>query len=323
MKFPIRNFLALCLTLSAVAGRAQSLPPIVTASVEPDSISIGDRFDIRVRVEQDAMQVVGFPDFHKRQQSAIEFLGEWPVDTVSRVGRRVVLEKRYTMTVFDEGNYSLGKIGVLYADKNVVDTLFTTDTLRLMVTTFPIDTTIQKIVDIKPPLNTPFRLGEVAGYTWKILLALILLAGIVVGVIYLMRNRATIIVRSKPAEPPHVIALRELDKIGAQKMWLMSERQKVYYTHLIDVVREYISDRYGFGAMEMTTDEIVENLALVGTPPETVRSLTGALRMADLVKFAKYTAGAEEGEEVYYTARNFVEDTLVQPETKERHETEA
>ena len=136
----------------------------VTARIEPDSIMIGDRFDLTVEVEKDLVQVVQFPEFEDKPGSPIELHKEHPVDTLERDGRHLKLRKRYTLAAFEEGKWNLGRPAVLYADKNIVDTLWARDSLYLEVATFQIDSTSQSIYDVKPQWNLPFRFGEVSGY---------------------------------------------------------------------------------------------------------------------------------------------------------------
>ena len=42
--------------------------PQVTARLEPDSIGIGDRFDLVIEVERDLVQVVQFPEFDLKEK---------------------------------------------------------------------------------------------------------------------------------------------------------------------------------------------------------------------------------------------------------------
>jgi hypothetical protein len=293
--------------------------PVVTATVVPDSMAIGDRFDIRVRVAKDAMQIVEFPVFDREQKNGLEFVAESGVDTLSREGRRMVLEKRYTMTTFDEGRYSLGRVSVFYADKNMVDTLWSADSLHLTVTTFEIDTARQQIFDVKAPLRAPFRLGEIWLYLLLLLGGMALLAFIIWFAINYRKVMPAIVARVRPAEPPHVVALRELDRMAAQRMWV-TEQPKSYYTALTDVVREYIGRRYRFGAMEMTSEEIVGELRGHEVDKRSMESLGEMFATSDLVKFAKYQATSDEGAQSYAAARRFVEQTReieATPVTKE------
>ena len=150
-------------------------PPTITARVEPDSIGIGDRFDVVIDVDRDLVQVVEFPTFNPPPQSGLEVVESHPVDTLRRDGRHLSLRKRYTLAAFEEGNLGLGRAQVLYLDKNITDTLYTADTLRLQVGTFQIDSTSHTIYDIKAQRTLPFRYGEISGYVLWSLLGLIVL----------------------------------------------------------------------------------------------------------------------------------------------------
>lgn len=133
-------------------------PPTITARVEPDSIGIGDRFDVVIDVDRDLVQVVEFPTFNPPPQSGLEVVESHPVDTLRRDGRHLSLRKRYTLAAFEEGNLGLGRAQVLYLDKNITDTLYTADTLRLQVGTFQIDSTSHTIYDIKAQRTLPLPL---------------------------------------------------------------------------------------------------------------------------------------------------------------------
>ena len=61
----MRRLLATLLLLAGVPAAAQNTPT-VTAHAEPDSILIGDRFDLVIDVEKDLVQVVEFPEFEDR-----------------------------------------------------------------------------------------------------------------------------------------------------------------------------------------------------------------------------------------------------------------
>ncbi len=289
---------------------SNAVPPTVRASVTPDSIAIGDHFTLEITVEKDVMQVVDFPLFEERKISdQIEILGESPIDTLKHDGRRIEIRKRYKLTTFDEGYYGIGKIPVLWADKNIVDTLFSADSLSLTVTTFQIDTTKQTIYDIKPVAEAPFSLMEVILYILAYFLILRPIIIAVVSVIILRKRKRGIGKgKYKPSEPPHVTAIRNLEMLHNQKLW-QNNKHKFYYTRLTDILREYLDGRYAIGAMEMTSDEIMSALSEAGIPQKYYADLESVLRDADLVKFAKYVPDAEANEKAYYDAYYFIENT--------------
>lgn len=310
-----RLFTALALLLAGAAA-AQDTPQ-VSAHIEPDSIMIGDRFDLVIDVDKDLVQVVEFPEFEARD-GEIEFVESLPVDTLERDGRRMKLRKRYRLAAFDEGRYNLGTASVLYADKNLIDTLSTRDSLYLEVTTFQIDSTSQSIYDLKGQRNLPFRLAEIRTYLLWGLVALLLLAAAVYALVRWLRSRGKRLgdlFKPAPPLPPHVAAIRALEALHNQKLW-QNNRHKQYYSGLTDILRTYIAARWEIGAMEMTSDEILAALRTAELPDKARMDLTTILRDGDLVKFAKATPPAEENEANYLKAYYFVEETkLVEENT--------
>ena len=311
-----RLFLALTPLLTWGAAAGQEIPK-VTAHIEPDSILIGDRFDLVIDVEKDLVQVVEFPEFEDRE-GKIEIVESLPVDTLERDGRHLKLRKRYRLAAFDEGRYNLGTASVLYADKNILDTLSTRDSLYLEVTTFQIDSTSQSIYDLKGQRTLPFRLAEIRTYLLWGAAALLLLAAALYALVRWLRSRGKRLgdlFKPAPPLPPHVAAIRALEALHNQKLW-QNNRHKQYYSGLTDILRTYIAARWGIGAMEMTADEIIAAMRPVELPDKARMDLTAILRDGDLVKFAKATPPAEENEADYLKAYYFVEETkLVEENT--------
>ena len=327
-----KSLAGMAMLLAAAGAAAQSVPPRVTARISPDSIMIGDRFTLEIEVDKDVMQSISFPSLDRRTASAggagespqptddsIECIEDLPADTVSVDGRRVRLRKRYVMAAFDEGNYSFGRAQVLYADKNIVDTLYADDSLRIAVATFQIDSTSHAIFDIKAQKTLPFRFGEISGYLLWLLLALAAVALVVWLAIRWLHShgrRITDIFKPAPPLPPHVVAISALETLHNQKLW-QNNRHKQYYSGLSDILRTYIAARWGVGAMEMTSDEIIEAMRSEELPDKARMDLTAILRDADLVKFAKATPDGEQNEADYLKAFYFVEETKLVVEEEE------
>ena len=291
--------------------------PKISGTVEPDSIGIGDRFLYTIEVERDLMQEVYFPDF-KQSVEHYEMIEDRPVDTLSREGRRLKLRKSYLMAAFQEGIHKVLP-EVMYLDKNIIDTLRGDDTLRLMVTTFEIDSTSHTIFDIKPQRTLKFKFGEISGYvTWTIIAIIILVLLFLVAKRILAHYGKSFsdIFKPAPPLPPHEIALRDLKKLHSERLW-QEDKHKLYYSGLTDILRAYIAGQFGVGALEMTSDEIIEAMRGVEIPQKQKMDLTELLRDADLVKFAKAMPEAEANEAAYTMALNFVEQTMPQPEEED------
>ncbi len=310
-----RALLSLCGLFSLTAAVAQI--PSVEASVAPDSIGIGDRFTYSIEVERDLMQMVEFPEFETKAGDPIEVIESLPVDTISQDGRRLRLRKRYTLTTFEDGIVNLGVARVLYLDKNVADTLTTSDSLMLQVGTFIIDSTSQSIFDLKAQRNMPFMFAEVKDYTKWTLLALLILA---VAIYFIGRalnargKKFSDLFKPAPPVPPHIEAISALEALHNQKLW-QNDKYKEYYSQLSGILRHYIARRYSISAMEMTSDEIIAAMKSVEElPKKSNMDLISILREADLVKFAKATPEGEQNEAHYLKAYYFVEETKIQEE---------
>ncbi|MFR9672819.1 MAG: hypothetical protein SNI72_07930, partial [Rikenellaceae bacterium] len=255
----------------------------------------------------------------------LELVGVPTLDTLAVEGRRVKLSRRYTFTSFDEGYYNVGRVAVLYADKGGVDTLYTPDSVRLFVGTYIIDSTSHSIFDLKPIRELPFKFREISGYTtWVILGLILLLILIYVGLRLMAHFGRPVLGLFKPAPPvpPHVAAIEALQTLRGERLWQEGE-YKGYYSRLTDIVRTYISGRYGVAAMEMTTDEILSSIRELDIPTQCAMELREMLRDADLVKFAKAEFSGSQNERYFESAVVFVKLTKeVDEEAEESEEAE-
>ena len=310
------------LVLMGFVAAAQSETPTVRARIEPDSLFIGDQFDFVIEVEKDLVQTTLFPEFTPAKEGMIELVEVMPTDTLERDGRRLKIAQRYRLAAFQEGLINMGKPGVLYADKNIVDMLYATDSLVLKVGTFQIDSTSQSIYDLKPQLTLKFKLAEIRGYIAWGLLAALLVALAIYGLHRYLEARGRHLkdlFKPAPPEPPHVVAIKALEALHHQKLW-QNNKHKIYYSTLTDILRTYIAGRWEVGAMEMTSDEIITAMRNEELPEKARMDLTSVLMDADLVKFAKFTPEAEQNESDYTKVYYFVEETKpveVNPEAEE------
>ena len=134
-------------------------------------------------------------------------------------------------------------------------------------------------------------------------------AGLIVLLVWLIVRHSR---RNNPEyiqkDPPHIVALRKLDKFRGNAMWV-PEKQKTFYSGITDALREYISDRYGIGAMEMTTAEIFEDMKATDVPAELLAELKELFERADFVKFAMFVASDEDNAAALPLAVRFVTST--------------
>ena len=306
----------MALTASRVAV-AQSERPTITSKLSADTVSIGDRVVLTVEVDKDVMQHVEFPIFNfnlengeQQAEPSIEVVHDFAPDTLSNEGRRMRLRKRYEMVVYDEGIYHMGKVKVLYFDKNIVDTLTDNQEQEIFVKSVQIDSTAV-VRDLKPQKTLRWRLKEHIGYigiAFGVTLLLALIIYLLVRILHKRGKRISDLFKPAPPLPAHIVAIMALEKLYNEKLW-QNNKHKQYYSGLSEILRTYLAGRFEMGAMEMTTDEIAEALHDMDIDQKHKMDLMSVLRDADLVKFAKATPEADENELAYNKAYYFVEET--------------
>ena len=80
---------------------------------------------------------------------------------------------------------------------------------------------------------------------------------------------------------------------------------------MTDILREYINDRFGFNATEMTSYEILERLE-ESQDKDSLSELSDLLSTADMVKFAKFKPMLNENDRNLVSALEFVNGTKIE-----------
>jgi hypothetical protein len=240
----------------------------------------------------------------------VEVVGVPKIDTISNVGGQLNLETSIVLTSFDSGSYALPKFPAYLSKMDgSVDTIWF-DGGKLEVRTLQIDTTKFKPYDVKNQLTYPYTVKEFV--PWFGILALLILLG------YLLRRfiknrkyRRSLFGKPIVIDPPHIVALRSLEKIRSEKLWQNSQ-EKLYYTSITDTLRIYLEEQFKIQTMEKTSSEILDSLSKEKIEPKVFKELEGFLKLSDLVKFAKYKATSDENENAVPVAVRFVNSTFMQ-----------
>lgn len=215
------------------------------------------------------------------------------------------IRKVYLVTSFDTGTHVIPALSVPFESGNLKDTLRYSN-LQLIVKGLPVDTT-KDFKDIKQTLKAPVTFKELIPYIlWGtgIILAVLLIWYLIFG-----RKRNKLFTTYKPAEPPYIYALRELDNLRNEKLW-QNGKEKIYFTKLTEIIRVYIEKRYGINALEMTSDEIISGLRnIIVEEKDSIELLRLMFSTADLVKFAKVRPLPDENEIALLNAYQFVNNT--------------
>jgi len=288
----------------------------VESSIDPMQIVIGQQSTIKVSVTADAGAAVEFPQYDSLQQMVpgVEVLSISPADSQRiNAGKQLTISRQYVITSFDSALYYLPPMQVTVDGK-----VHEASQLALKVYSVPVDTLhTDSIFGPKATMRAPFVWADTRALIWMSLGVLLLTLLLVYVLIRLKDNKPIIRrIKVKPKESAHKVALGKIEQIKSERIW-QQEDSKEYYTQLTDILRQYMNDRYGFNAMEMTTSEIIAQLEEVNDE-QSVSELRELFETADLVKFAKYSTQLNENDRNLLNAITYIQTTKKEEEATEQ-----
>ena len=308
----------LIVTISISAQQRTS----VQATVHPVEILIGEQAIINLQVITPVGTNILFPIYEQYIVPGVEVLAIFPPDTLIE-HNVMTLTVRYLITSFDSTLYYIPFMPV----SDGIDTIFS-NSFGLMVNSPDLtertlaeidrlhsgqvdrlDFEELEIYDIKPIQRAPFVWTDWLWILW-IFLGVLLLAALLGALFYLYlrkKNKGYFFV-PPVVIPAHVRAVREIDKLKAEKIWQQG-REKEFYTKLTETLRIYIAERYGVNALEMTSDEIMSEIEKRAETDSVCHNLKQILSTSDLVKFAKHKPYNDENDLSLVSAYFFVNQT--------------
>lgn len=297
----LRSLLTLPLMMAVAAGSLRGQDVSAQAGVDSTEYLIGDPIAVRVELRHPpgtAFRLLlgdTLGGFHVLARDSVR--GEHP----QRSAARVVFAR------YDSGRALLPPIAFRYrAPGDSLERTVETNPLLLTVRTVPVDTAAD-IRDIRPPLSLPLTLAEILPW---LLGLLIVAAGVYAWQRFRRRRPAAAAAPAfvPPPLPAHVIALEELGELKEKRLWQQG-LVKPYYSELTEILRRYFENRFRFMALEQTTDEIMTSLRLRPGTDAVHADTERVLRLADLVKFAKFQPAPAEHEAALQTAYAVVQST--------------
>lgn len=288
----------------------------VQARIDSSMLLIGDQTKIRFEVTQDKNTKVQFPILSDSIVKGVEIVSVLKPDTIELDNDQLQINADVIVTSFDSALYYIPSFKFVVGNDTIES-----NPLSLKVYSIPVDTA-KGIFDIKPIYNARINWKQVALIVLIILLSLALLTYLYFYIKKRYFSKPTVEEEKRiPAIPPHVKALKELDRIKKEKIWQQG-RLKEFYTDVTTVLREYIENKYRIPALEMTSHEIIGSINMLHIPDERVlHAMNQLLMLADLVKFAKWVPTTLEHETTLNNAYLFVNETkkeVVKEESEEQ-----
>lgn len=189
------------------------------------------------------------------------------------------LSKTLTVLFFDEDSLQIPPLPIALRNG---DTIYANQ-LHVVVTATPSPDDLNDMASLKEIHREPSDWTD--ALPW-VLGALLVLA--VLGLLFwLAKRKAQAKIQSQNIEiPPHELALKKL-KILIHKQLTVNGFVKEHYAELTFILREYLEKRFGFPALESTTEETLRYLKNKDIEDSLTQQLKTLLEQADLAKFAK------------------------------------
>ncbi|MDR1738957.1 MAG: hypothetical protein LBR66_09130 [Candidatus Symbiothrix sp.] len=302
-------FSAICLSFASYAQTA-----IFKATMDSAQILIGEQTALHLELAANKDSRVQLPFITDTLTAGIEVLNISQPDTTDIGNGRVQYNYDYLITSFDSALYLLPPfVAIIDAD-----TVYSND-LALKVSTLPADVESGNFYDIKDVMKPEFVWTDYlipTGIALLIYLLIVLAVYIAIRII----NKKPIIPLKKETEiylPPHVRALQSLDNIKEEHLW-QHGKEKEYHSRLTDTIRQYIDERFGIDAPEMTSNQTLQALQGIADAKDVYAHLKQMLLLADFVKFAKYQPLPEENESSMNNAYQFVSNTIPAPPSEDQ-----
>ena len=272
--------LSLCL-LPAATTAAQGGDPSVRYGVtkSKDTVTVGEPFEIRVRIRAPADAQVRFPDnpdstgtIQARDPRVIEV-----ADSVQSLDQTAI----YHVAAWDVDTQSV-KLGDASVIWNGQERAVALDEIVVFVrSVLPADSTLRVPKPARP-------IWEARPFPWWLVAAILAAVALGLAIWWWLRRRR----RPKPVivVDPYARALKELRRVEGMGLVDAGERTR-YVALLVEVVRDYLAARFPDAPLALTSRELMGVLRKQKTVP--LEQLSRVLHEADLAKFAGWSLTEE------------------------------
>ena len=279
MKNRILTAFALLSCCAAIAQKA-------TATLDRNDILIGEQIRLRLTVNYTASETPAW--FVIDTIPRFEILERSEVDT-QRTDGTVVLSQNLTLTSWDSGKIQLPSFAIGRLQTNSLP-------VNVAYAPSPFDTTqpyheIKDILEVKKPIEEKWY--------WYIIFALVVLA---LFLLFFPKGKKKTPGVFVPDESAFKKALRQLEQMKRSEV----TDNRLFYTELVQVFRDYLHRRKNIYSYSKTTDDLGLQLQRLQMDRDQYAAVLQTLRLSDLVKFARYQPSAAENETSIDTIRDSI-----------------
>ncbi len=281
---------AACLASSAGAqvGSVQ-----LGVTVEPDTVTVGDRFSVRLRLRAPAGATIIFPE-GPDSLSAVEALDPRRLADASDTAA-VDQTAVYTLVAWNVGPRPLGLDDAVVRVGGAEQRVSLADVQVVVRSVLPADSA-QRI-----PKPARALIEPPAPWWWPWLP--ILLAALAVALLVWWWWRRRRHGRAAPAEDPYAVAEREFARVEGLGLLEAGERGR-FVALMVEVLRDYLARRVGGAYLSLTSAELL--VAMRDAREVPLDRLRPVLEEADLIKFGRGPVSTDRARALGREARAIV-----------------
>lgn len=284
--------------------------PTVSASASTQEVALGQVFYLLVRVVYEPGTQVNLP---ASLPLGAAFEETARTDGIEKnADGTVTRDYEIALQAFEVGDLVIPPIPVTYAAQGRAQEVMT-QAVPIRVTSFVGDGEAQ-LKDISGPVavERPDYTLVWVGLVFAGALLLVVLVLLLRGVFRRRRGRVLARLPEALVRSAHDEALARLAEVEASGALDDADRKPAYLA-MSEILRGYIGRRYGFPALDLTTEEIRHSLAARPDGAAAADLVCPWLERCDLVKFAGHDASPDEARQALYDARIFIDRTRSAP----------
>lgn len=271
----------------------------ITTSIDTTQFKIGEEINFKINIYSKNEYNIRFdetPNF-----IPFEILKSYPFDTIIESS---TISKKYSLINFEAGEYWIPRQKIYFNQS-----LKFSDSLLVIINDVVIDTTKQKLFDIKPiiPVNRNYQ---------KLITNLLI--GLLVLILIFIAYRFKLFNKKQNS----LDDIRSLYQIAVDKLSDLDNLDpnsqiefKEYYTILIDIFREYLESQVKIPAMESTSRELIIRINILkdggnyNFEKKQIDILEKLFTKSDLIKFAKSLPTKTDIKSDLSTIKDFIDST--------------
>lgn len=263
-----------------------------TARIDTNAILIGEQ--TKFLITSPIAKTKQWPIYKDTIIKGVEIIQKSKIDTFKEI-----IRQEFTITAWDSGSYYIPPI--TFSENSQSN--------GLLLNVNNIELEDDTLKDIKRPLSAPFGWNDI--WPWLIIILIIVLVLLIIKKYILNKEKRSIQTKPEIKIPADITALNELKSLEQKSLW-QEGKIKQYHAGISEIIRRYTEERFNFIALELTTDEIIQEIKNK-IQQENVDHLQTILQRADLAKFAKSIPTKEENNESMELAKDFVINTKEKP----------